>query len=245
MALVYDWQVRWACEISQGPGGSFGSHEHAFIAAKDQGHWHTVQRFYRALWRQSISTDVVTLDDELADYELLILPHTFMISEGQAQAIERFVARGGTVLGTAMTGQVDDTMLVHRGGLPGAGLHRLFGVVAEEVDTLRPSDSQHLQFPGQSEPISAGPYCHLMRFSEAVEDVAAAEVIATYGEQFYAGSPALTKRQHGQGSAWWLACECDEEGTAQLCHRPPTTGLRHRRSHPQPNPWRPSHPAHQ
>ena len=52
VAMVYDWQVRWACEISQGPGGGFGSHEHAFIAAKDQGHWHTVQRFYRALWRQ-------------------------------------------------------------------------------------------------------------------------------------------------------------------------------------------------
>ena len=52
-----------------------------------------------------------------------------------------------------MTGQVDDTMLVHRGGLPGAGLHQLFGVVAEEVDTLRPTDTQHLQFSGNSEPV--------------------------------------------------------------------------------------------
>ena len=126
-----------------------------------------------------------------------------MISEDQAAAIERFVAKGGTVLGTAMSGLVDETMLVHRGGFPGAGLHRLFGLVAEEVDTLRPEDSQHLKFAadnplGLSESVQAGPYCHLMRPHTDSDGNAEAEVIASYGEQFYADSAALTRRQHGQ-----------------------------------------------
>ena len=217
VAMVYDWEVRWASGITCGPGGSVGSPEHTFIAEQDQGHWAAVLRYYRALWRNSVSTDVICLNDDLSQYKVLILPHTFMISEDQAAAIERFAAKGGTVLGTAMSGLVDETMLVHRGGFPGAGLHRLFGLVAEEVDTLRPEDSQHLTFAsdnplGLSESVQAGPYCHLMRPHPGGD----AEVIASYGEQFYADSAALTRRQHGQGAAWWLACDCDEDGTEAI-----------------------------
>ena len=210
VALIYDWQVRWACEISQGPGGGFGSDEFTFIARKDQGHWDRVSRYYRALWRASISTDIKTLDDDLNTYRAVILPHTFMVSEQQADRLRQYVAQGGTVLGTTMTGMVNEHMLVHRGGLPGAGLSEVFGIIAEEVDTLRPSDHQHLaphldNNLGLEDKLVAGPYCELLRLNGAAP-------LATYDSDFYAGSPALTRHTFGKGQAWWLACDLDEEG---------------------------------
>ena len=137
-----------------------------------------------------------------------------MVSEQQAERLRNYVAQGGMVLGTTMTGMVNENMLVHRGGLPGAGLSELFGLIAEEVDTLRPSDQQHLSpnhdnSLGLKEHLVAGPYCELLRLNGA-------SPMATYRDDFYAGSPALTQHAFGQGQAWWLACDLDEEGTATV-----------------------------
>ena len=216
VALIYDWQVRWACEISQGPGGGFGSDEFTFKPAKDQGHWSRVNRYYGALWRASISTDIKTLDDDLTTYRAVVLPHTFMISAEQAARLRAYVEQGGVILGTTMTGMVNERMMVHRGGLPGAGLKDLFGIIAEEVDTLRPHDQQTVCIAPETmltgindQTFTAGPYCELLRLNGA-------EVIATYGKDFYAGSPALTKNQVGNGTAWWLASDSDEAGTAAI-----------------------------
>ncbi|WP_305855722.1 beta-galactosidase trimerization domain-containing protein, partial [Klebsiella pneumoniae] len=38
-----------------------------------------------------------------------------------------------------------------------------------------------------------------------------AEVLATYGEDFYKGMPVLTRNTFGKGQAWYVASSADDE----------------------------------
>ena len=48
---------------------------------------------------------------------------------------------GGTVVATYLTAYVNENTLAYLGGFPGAGLGEVFGLYAEELDTLYPTDS--------------------------------------------------------------------------------------------------------
>ena len=45
------------------------------------------------------------------------------------------------------------------------------------------------------------------------------EVVATYGADFYAGSPAVTRATRGSGEAWYVATALDDAGVADVVRR--------------------------
>jgi beta-galactosidase len=57
--------------------------------------------------------------------------------------------------------------------------------------------------------------CSLLFEQLRVED---AEVLATYGRDFYAGSPVLTRRRAGKGQAWKLGSSLDAAGLRAVTH---------------------------
>jgi beta-galactosidase len=46
-----------------------------------------------------------------------------------------------------------------------------------------------------------------------------AEPVATYGTDFYAGTPAVTRNRYGDGEGWYVATALDQPGVDQVVRR--------------------------
>jgi len=46
-----------------------------------------------------------------------------------------------------------------------------------------------------------------------------AETVATYGSDFYAGTPAVTRNAYGRGEGWYVATALDQPGVGQVVRR--------------------------
>src|SRR5690606_18696494 len=124
---------------------------------------------------------------------------------------------GGSLISTFFSGIVNESDLVKVGGYPGE-LRKLFGIWAEEIDALLPSQRNRMILSegasGMKEEYECGLLCDLIH-SEG------AEVKAVYGDDFYKGMPALTVNKFGEGEAWYLATSPEQaflkDWLAQLC----------------------------
>ena len=205
VALVNDWEARWALGHSQGPRQGQGSWGSPF----DKEYVRTVSDHYRPFWKLGISVDVIESLSPFDRYKLVVAPMLFMLKPGVAERLTAFVKAGGTLVLTYLSGIVNETNIVFRGGWPGGGLRALAGVWAEEIDSLGEKPPQRmLAVAGNTLGLSGA---HPVR--EYCERVHAegATVLATFESDFYAGMPALTENRHGAGRVYYLAARPAED----------------------------------
>jgi beta-galactosidase len=197
VAIVHDWEVRWALMYTQGPRQSPGR------GAFDKEYLQTCQDHYRPFWKLGIPVDLVESVSAFDRYKLVVAPMLFMLKPGVADRLDAFVKGGGTLVLTYLSGIVNETELVLRGGWPGGGLRRMAGIWAEEIDSLYPDAVQQIVPSGGNALGLAGN--HPVRdYCERVHPEGAA-VLATYKTDFYAGMPALTVNNYGAGRVYYLA----------------------------------------
>jgi len=188
VALIFSWPNWWNVEFQPGPSSAIDYPDEA-------------RRYYRALWERNVAVDVVSPDRDLAGYDLVVAPLLNMVSAEQGAAIERYVESGGTFLATYFSGVVDEDDRAWLGGYPGP-LRRALGIWVEEFDPLTP-ETRNTVVASAGGPLPAGTYacdrwCDLLRLEGAT-------ALATYGEDFYAGRPAITEHRFGRGRALYVA----------------------------------------
>ncbi|MEK3673946.1 beta-galactosidase [Paenibacillus sp. FSL R10-2771] len=192
IGIIYDWENRWALDLSSGP-----------TVALD--YVKEIHSYYDALYQQNIEADMIGVEEDLTKYKVVIAPVMYMIKPGFAAKVEAFVQAGGTFITTYFSGIVNENDLVTVGGYPGE-LRKVLGIWAEEIDALLPDMRNEIvmnQEWGQlNRSYSCGLLCDLIH-SEG------AEVLAQYGTDFYKGMPALTVNRFGEGKAYYVATSPD------------------------------------
>lgn len=196
VAIIYDYENRWAIDDAAGPRNQ----------KKDYAE--TCAAHYQPFWQNGVSVDII---DEVADfspYKLLIAPMLYMVRPGVAERIQEFVNNGGTFVTTYLSGLVNESDLCFLNGFPGP-LRELMGVWAEEIDALYDDESVPLRVAqpnplGLAASYTAGTFCDLIHPEGA-------EVLATYGGEFYAGQAALTRNVVGRGQSYYIASRNDEQ----------------------------------
>ncbi|KHL93079.1 beta-galactosidase [Paenibacillus sp. IHB B 3415] len=192
IGIIYDWENRWALDLSSGP-----------TVALD--YVKEIHSYYDALYQQNIEADMIGVEEDLTKYKVVIAPVLYMIKPGFAAKVEAFVQAGGTFITTYFSGIVNENDLVTVGGYPGE-LRKVLGIWAEEIDALLPDMRNEIvmnQEWGQlNRSYSCGLLCDLIH-SEG------AEVLAQYGTDFYKGMPALTVNRFGEGKAYYVATSPD------------------------------------
>jgi beta-galactosidase len=196
VALVFDWENRWAIEELWG------------LRRDRRDYLETVQAHHHELWRRGVPVDVIGEEADLDRYQLVIAPMLYMVRPGVGERLTGFVRRGGCLVTTYLTGYVDGSDLCFQGGFPGP-LRECLGIWAEELDSLYDGESNQVAAaPGASLGLSgtfaAHEYCEVVHAESA-------EVLATYGRDFYAGMPALTRNRLGAGDAFHLAARTGED----------------------------------
>lgn len=206
VAILFDWDNWWAIEYSSGP-------------SRDLKYVNEVSKYYRALYEQNIQVDLIGVDTNLEKYDIVIAPVLYMVKPGYAKKLESFVEKGGTFLTTFFSGIVNENDLVVTGGYPGE-LRKLLGIWAEEIDSLFPEASNQIVMEHRFGELAGSYQCNLL--CDLIHSEGA-EVLATYGADFYKGMPVLTKNRFGEGEAWYVASSPENEFLVklvkQLCYQ--------------------------
>ncbi|MFC6254134.1 beta-galactosidase [Secundilactobacillus hailunensis] len=182
VAIVFDYDNMWALDDARN------------YANKTKKYWRTIQEQYRYFWEHDIPVEIISVEDDLTPYKLVIDPMHFMMSTKFAEKLQQYVTGGGHLVGTYITGMVDKNFLAYLGGWPKA-LHETYGIEFSETDTLYPSQHNHIKYQNQSFEVSD--YCDLFT-------VETAKTLAIYQDDFYANYPAITVNDLGDGQAYYL-----------------------------------------
>jgi beta-galactosidase len=191
VALVHDWENRWALRNSQGPSE----------VAKDVIGTGLVSN-YIPYWKRGVPVDVISPADALDGYKVVIAPICYLVQDGFAEKAEAFVRDGGTFIATFLSGVVDKNVLVYQGGFPGP-FRKLFGIWAEEIDYLYPEERNESAF-AQGNALGLSGKCELKDICEVVH-LEGAEALGVYRRDFYVGSPTATLNRVGKGQAIYIA----------------------------------------
>ncbi|HZG91319.1 MAG TPA: beta-galactosidase [Pseudonocardia sp.] len=193
VAVLFDWDAWWACDL--------GSHPSSSLRYLDAAH-----RWHRALTGLGATADVVHPESDLSGYRLVVVPTLYLCTDAAAAALAQYVRGGGHALVTYFSGIVDEHDHVRLGGYPGA-FRELLGVRVEEFAPL---------LDGQSVALDDGSRADLWTELVRAPD---AEVLARFADGPRPGGPALTRRADGAGAAWYVATRLDDAGTAALADR--------------------------
>ncbi|MEU0207210.1 beta-galactosidase [Streptomyces canus] len=193
-ALLFDWDSWWALEISDGPSRLVKYQE-------------VVHAYYRAVREAGADVDVVPHTADLTPYDVVLAPVLHMVKGDLAARLEAVAERGGTVLATFLSGRVDAHDRAFLTDVPGP-LAPLMGIRIDEWDSRQAEFAQPLP-----ELASAG------RLVFEIVQLRGAETVATYGSDFYAGTPAVTRNAYGRGEGWYVATALDQPGVDQVVRR--------------------------
>ena len=205
VALVFDWPSRWAIGFSAGPTRSLD-------------YVHEVQRWYDELHGRGIAVDLVRATGPFDGYTAVLAPCLYMTGQPVATALRAFVEAGGRLLLTPMSGLVDTHDSLFQGEAP-VPLRDLAGVWVEETDALPPAATVPLRGTrsdgGEGTELGQGEIlCDIVHADPGTQ------VLAEYGGEFYAGTPALTFRPVAGGGprASSASPEGDEGGSGGVVY---------------------------
>ncbi|MFE4059410.1 beta-galactosidase [Streptomyces sp. NPDC059096] len=201
-ALLFDWDSWWALELSDGPS--------RLVRYQD-----VVHTYYRAARAAGADVDVVAVTADLTPYDVVLAPVLHLVKGDLATRLEAVAARGGTVLTTFLSGRADTHDNAFLTDVPGP-LAGLMGVRVDEWDS-RPADTVN--------PVVLGTGDDTLRTgARLVFEIVlprGAEPVGTYQEDFYAGTPAVTRHPVGAsgGEGWYVATALDQPGVDWVVRR--------------------------
>ncbi len=168
--------------------------------------------YYRALAARNLNVDIISADDAIDAYKLVIAPAMIILNEKRAAALAQFVARGGSLVLTLRTGMKDEFNALLPSRQPGC-LAETAGVEVEDFYALQtPVPVAGDLFRGT---------CTIWAERLRILDPAAAIVLASYGEAngWLDRQPAVTVHTVGRGQAYYVGAYLDDRSQSVLMDR--------------------------
>jgi beta-galactosidase len=184
--LLYNYEVRWDLDNHK-QNKAWDTYEHLL-------------KYHRALKRVGAPVDVITEESDFSAYPFLIAPAHQLVDDALVARWKSYAEDGGHLILSCRTGQKD-----RRGHLWEAAwaapIHELIGASIGFYDTLPASNPGH---------VTAGTESHAWcTWGDILVPHASAGVntLATYTDQYYAGSPAAITRPCGRGTVTYLGVD--------------------------------------
>jgi beta-galactosidase len=190
VGVLFDWPSWWAADLDSHPSVDVDPLAEA-------------RRWHATFWSRNVAVDIPGPEDDLARYRLLVVPVQYLMTDRTAEALAAAAASGTCVVATYFSGIVDERDHIRLGGYPGA-LRDLLGVRIEEFFPLSENGEIELSPSGRG-----------TAWSE-LGQVTTASAQATYATGPVAGSPAVTRRAVGSGSAWYVGTALDADSLGAL-----------------------------
>jgi beta-galactosidase len=158
-----------------------------------------IQLFYNALHDRNIAVDFARPTEDLSKYKIVVVPSLHLLAGGEADLLKLYVQNGGTLVCTCNTGLVDEYHMAPASGFP-HDMTDLFGLEVLEFDPLPPGEENHLTIKGQF----TTSHLHPAKLWCDIIEPNGCQVLGTYAKDFYAGRPAITMNNYGDGKAIYI-----------------------------------------
>ncbi len=157
---------------------------------------------------------MVNLSQDISRYKAVILPTVFVLTREQREKLKQYVKQGGTLLATFLTGVKNEDNVGYTDTLP-AGMTDVFGVSVEEVEPVFDANRTNLQMKidGEQTGCQDSIWSELLVKTEGAEK---AELIGQYVEDYKEGSAVISRNLYGNGWAYYMGTDLEEEVLIQL-----------------------------
>ena len=198
VAVVFDYESEWATEHTATPT----QHVH---------HVDEPLAWFRALADQGVTADVVPVRGAWDDYEMVVLPSVYLLSEETTRRVRDYVVGGGRLVVTYYTGISDEKDHVWLGGYPGS----IRDVVGVRVEEFMPMGDDFTGVPDRLE-LSNGAVAH-----DIADVIGSVDGTATVLETFkddpgtgMDGAPAIVAHTFGEGRSVYVGARLGRDGIA-------------------------------
>lgn len=207
-AIIMDRESRWAMEDAAGPRNAGLKYKVLFT------------RIYNGLRRGGAAVDIISEERDISAYRIVAVPMAYMCKPGFTEKLRAFVSSGGTLVVSYWSGIVDEYDRCCLNGTP-HGLTDVLGLRSCEIDALYDGE-QNAAIPvaGNALGLTRRYVCDTLC---DVVDLCGAMPVLTYTDDFYAGRAALTFKQFGAGTAWYIGALFEEELFSDIFCRLVTT----------------------
>ena len=198
VAVVFDYESEWATEHTATPT----QHVH---------HVDEPLAWFRALADQPDTADVEPVSGARDDYEMVLLPSVYLLSEETTRRVRDYVVGGGRLVVTYYTGISDEKDHVWLGGYPGS----IRDVVGVRVEEFMPMGNDFTGVPDHLD-LSNGAVAH--DIADVIGSVdGTATVLATFKDNPWTGMdgvPAIVANTFGEGRSVYVGARLGREGLA-------------------------------
>ena len=198
VAVVFDYESEWATEHTATPT----QHVH---------HVDEPLAWFRALADQGVTADVVPVHGAWDDYEMVVLPSVYLLSEETTRRVRDYVVGGGRLVVTYYTGISDEKDHVWLGGYPGS----IRDVVGVRVEEFMPMGDDFTGVPDRLE-LSNGAVAH--DIADVIGSVdGTATVLETFKDDPWTGmdgAPAIVAHTFGEGRSVYVGARLGRDGIA-------------------------------
>lgn len=198
VALIFDWENKWAIENLMG-------------LTKPLDYDEICEEHYIPFWEEGVSVDIISMEQDFSEYKAVIAPILYSVRPGVADRLKKFTAEGGTLILTYCTAYVNENDLCFLGGFPGDGLMEVAGLEAEEIDALYPEERNEITVISEETGAKVDQTYECSALCELVCPGEDCISLAVYGKDFYAGKPAVTVHPYGKGQCYYLATRIEGE----------------------------------
>lgn len=198
VAVVFDYESEWATEHTATPT----QHVH---------HVDEPLAWFRALADQGVTADVVPVRGAWDDYEMVVLPSVYLLSEETTRRVRDCVVGGGRLVVTYYTGISDEKDHVWLGGYPGS----IRDVVGVRVEEFMPMGDDFTGVPDRLG-LSNGAVAH--DIADVIGSVdGTATVLETFKDDPWTGmdgAPAIVAHTFGEGRSVYVGARLGRDGIA-------------------------------
>jgi beta-galactosidase len=193
VAVLFDWDAWWGLDLTYG------------LPRNDFDYARIVTDHYRPLLESHYAVDLISFDSELGRYRVIVIPNAYLVSDRFADALERFVERGGTLVCSFFSGVVDLNNQVRQPAYPGA-FRRLVGAYIDEYWPARDGETFDLTFADGS---AGSPTARSDWWQDSIHPETA-RVVASYASGPLSGRPAIVDNAFGAGRVLYLGTRLEE-----------------------------------
>lgn len=192
VALLWDWDNAWSFDFEC---------LHNFKDVRKI----AMYTHYRALWDHDYAIGVYSGSDfRWKNAKLVVAPMFSLLRDEVLARMIDYVKNGGKLIVTHQFGTLNGDTLCRKP----QDIAALCGLTVEEdIDCFEPARTQSINFRGRSIPVTG--------LAELLH-VKAAEAVAVYEEDFYAGLPAIARHGLGQGEVWYIGANLSPEFLSEL-----------------------------
>jgi beta-galactosidase len=194
VAILMDWENWWALELDSKP-------------SVDLKLLPQLYSYYKPLYERNITIDFVHPGSDLSPYKLVIAPNLYLVNERSVANINHYVENGGVLVMSFFSGIVDENEHIRLGGYP-APFREMLGLVVEEYVPY--SETQSNTFC-----TTEGQQFQASFWGEVIH-LKTAESLGTFEQDYYAGSPAITRNPFGKGTAFYVGTTPEPNGMIWL-----------------------------